>query len=102
MKVGIIGCGFIGRTLANAAQELPEVEEILQSVRECFGLREEEAFGMCRRIAGEEGVLVGISSGATAHAAVEVGRREGNEGKVIVCVFADTGERYLSVEGLFD
>jgi cysteine synthase A len=70
-------------------------------IDEIFLVKEEEAFGMCRRIAKEEGVLVGISSGATAHAALEVARRPENAGKVVVCVFADTGQRYLSVEGLF-
>jgi cysteine synthase A len=61
---------------------------------------EAEAFAMCRRLAREEGVLVGISSGATAHAALEIAARSEDE-PVIVCVFADTGQRYLSVEGLF-
>jgi cysteine synthase A len=61
---------------------------------------EAEAFAMCRRLAREEGVLVGISSGATAHAALEIATRSEGD-PVIVCVFADTGQRYLSVEGLF-
>jgi cysteine synthase A len=65
-------------------------------------VKTDDAFAMCRELAAKEGILVGISSGATAKAAVEVAGREGNEGKVIVCVFADTGQRYLSVEGLFD
>ena len=62
---------------------------------------ESEAFAMCRRIARQEGLLVGISSGATAHAALELSAELGAVA-VVVCVFADTGERYLSVEGLFD
>jgi len=63
---------------------------------------EEEAFAMTREIARTEGILVGISSGAAAHAALEVARRPGNEGRVVVTIFADTGQRYLSVEGLFE
>jgi cysteine synthase A len=62
---------------------------------------EAEAFAMCRRIAWQEGLLVGISSGAAAHAALEIAQRPAYEDKVIVCIFADTGQRYLSVEGLF-
>jgi cysteine synthase A len=62
---------------------------------------EDEAFETCRQIAMKEGLLVGISSGANAHAALELARRPENEGKIIACIFADTGERYLSVEGLF-
>lgn len=62
---------------------------------------EAQAFEMCRRIAREEGLLVGISSGATAHAALEISEQIGAEA-IVVCIFADTGQRYLSVEGLFD
>ena len=61
---------------------------------------EVQAFAMCRRIAREEGLLVGISSGAAAHAALAIGAESGDD-SVIVCIFADTGQRYLSVEGLF-
>jgi cysteine synthase A len=60
-----------------------------------------QAFEMCRRLAREEGVLVGISSGAVCHAALELARRPEMKGKAIVGVLADSGRQYLSVEGLF-
>jgi len=70
-------------------------------IDEIFLVSEAQAFEMCRQIARREGLLVGISSGAAAHAALEIARRPENDGKVIVSIFADTGQRYLSVEGLF-
>ena len=56
---------------------------------------------MCRRIARTEGLLVEISPGGMAHASREISQRHEDEAKLIVCVFADTGERYLSAEGLY-
>ncbi len=70
-------------------------------IDEIILVSEEQSFDMARRMAQTEGVLVGISSGATAHAAVEIANRPGNEESVVVCVLADSGERYLSVDGLF-
>lgn len=66
-----------------------------------FLVSEEEAFAACREIAEKEGLLVGITSGASAHAARQLAKRAEHQDKVLVCVFADSGERYLSVEGLF-
>lgn len=65
-------------------------------------VKEEDAFTMCREIAKKEGILVGISSGATCKAAQEIVQKPGNSAKKIVVILADSGERYLSVEGLFD
>jgi cysteine synthase A len=62
---------------------------------------EADAFRTCREIAQEEGVLVGISSGASVCAALRLAREPRHEGHVIVCMLCDSGERYLSVEGLF-
>jgi cysteine synthase A len=62
---------------------------------------EEDAFRTCREIAQKEGVLVGISSGASVCAALRLAREPRHEGHVIVCMLCDSGERYLSVEGLF-
>ena len=65
-------------------------------------IEEADAFAACRRIARTEGILVGISAGATAHVAAQLAADPAWAGKTIVCVFCDTGQRYLSVEGLFD
>jgi cysteine synthase A len=71
-------------------------------IDEIFLVSEDQAFSMCRRLARTEGLLVGISSGAVAHAALEMAARQETREEVIVGIFADTGQRYLSVEGLFD
>lgn len=80
------------------------IPEIVQRhlIDEMITATEEDAFEACRQLATEEGVLVGISSGAVAHAARQIANRDENSGKLIVCVLADRGERYLSVDGLFD
>lgn len=67
-----------------------------QVVDETLPVSDRDAFEMARRLVREEGLLVGISSGAAAHAAVEIACRPENEGKLIVTILPDTGERYLS------
>jgi cysteine synthase A len=71
-------------------------------IDEIYLVSEDEAFETCRDLARTEGILVGISSGAATFAAQQIAKRAENAGKVIVCVLADTGQRYLSVEGLFE
>ncbi len=79
-----IGAGFIPDVL-----QLDLVDEIIQ-------VEANDAFITARRLAKEEGILSGISSGAAAWAALEVAKRKENQGKLIVVILPDTGERYLS------
>jgi cysteine synthase A len=80
------------------------VPEIVQRemIDEMVTVTEADAFEACRQLVAKDGVLVGISSGAVADAALKIASRNENSEKLIVCVLADRGERYLSVDGLFD
>jgi cysteine synthase A len=62
---------------------------------------EDEAFQMCRDLAEKEGILVGISSGAAVTAALRLTRDPAYAGQIVVVMLCDSGERYMSVEGLF-
>jgi cysteine synthase len=68
----------------------------LDIVDEVITVTNEEAFAMARRICKEEGMLVGISTGANVHVALEVAQRPENKGKLIVTIGCSTGERYLT------
>ena len=63
---------------------------------EIITIANEDAFAASKLLAKKEGVLVGISSGAALHAAVELAKRPENKGKVIVALLPDTGDRYYS------
>ncbi|SKC88259.1 cysteine synthase A [Burkholderia sp. CF099] len=92
-KIQGIGAGFIPDVL-----DLALVDAIEQ-------VTNEESIAYARRLASEEGILSGISSGATVAAAVRLAKRPEHSGKTIVVILPDSGERYLSTvlyEGLFD
>jgi len=83
-KIQGIGAGFIPDVL-----KLGLVDEIIK-------VKDDDAMETARLLAKKEGLLVGISSGAATFAALEVARRRESEGKIIVVILPDTGERYLS------
>jgi cysteine synthase A len=70
----------------------------LDIVDEIFPVKNEDAFETSRKLSKNEGLLVGISSGAAAFAATQIAKRPENKGKTIVVLLPDTGERYLSTD----
>lgn len=83
-KIQGIGAGFVPKALDTSIYD------------KIMPVAAEDAFAAGRRLGHEEGVLVGISSGAALHAALELARKPENAGKTIVAIMPDTGERYLS------
>jgi cysteine synthase len=89
-KIQGTGAGFVPKNLhLKDSAGNPQIVE-------CVQVSNDDAFAMARRLAREEGLLVGISTGANVIAALEVARRPENKGKMIVTVACSTGERYLS------
>jgi cysteine synthase len=89
-KIQGIGAGFV-----------PEIYRV-DLIDEIIQVPDEDAGKTLLRLAREEGILAGISSGAATYAALEIAKRPENEGKQIVVILPDTGERYLSVEWVFE
>ncbi|MFA9390279.1 MAG: cysteine synthase A [Prolixibacteraceae bacterium] len=83
-KIQGIGAGFIPKILN------------VKIIDEIYTVENEVAFEFARRLAKEEGILSGMSSGANVYAALEIAKRPENKGKTIVTIVCDTGERYLS------
>ncbi len=85
-KIQGIGAGFVPEVL-----NVEIIDEIIQ-------VSNDDAMEVARELAVKEGILVGVSSGAAMWAAIQLSERQENEGKTIVVIFPDTGERYISTE----
>ena len=84
------------QTQEEAVAKMLKDEKGRTQISECIQVTNDDAFAMARRLAKEEGILAGISTGANVWAAIEVAKRPENKGKMIVTVACSTGERYLS------
>jgi len=83
-KIQGIGPGFIPKVLNTAIYD------------EVFRVSDDDAYEYARRLARQEGIFAGMSSGANCYAALEIAKRPENRGKTVVFIVCDTGERYLS------
>ncbi len=90
-KIQGTGAGFVPNNL-----HLKNPDTGADQIVECIKVTNDDAFAMARRLAKQEGILVGISTGANVHAAIQVARRPENKGKTIVTIACSTGKRYLS------
>lgn len=88
-KIQGIGAGFVPETFHGDA------------IDEIFTVKDQDAASTLLALAKQEGILAGISSGAATFAALELAKKEENKGKTIVAILPDTGERYLSVDWVF-
>jgi cysteine synthase A len=84
-----LGAGFVPRVLDRSL-----IDEVLT-------VRDDEAMQACRRLARTEGIVAGFSSGAAAHVACRVARRRENAGKLVVVIFPDRGDKYMTT-GLYE
>lgn len=89
-KIQGIGTGFVPETLNTDVYD------------EVLTVTDQEAYDMARQVGQEEGILIGISSGAALTAAIEVAKRPENDGKRIVVLLPDNGERYLSIKSFME
>lgn len=89
-KIQGIGTGFVPQTLNTDIYD------------EVLTVTDQEAYDMARQVGQEEGILIGISSGAALSAAIEVAKRPENDGKRIVVLLPDNGERYLSIKSFME